>query len=288
MDPDGEPPPPFVEPNESTRLMASFVRDLTRCADAVIYLIIHEPSDSKKRRMLLPMVWSLGNSCGTLRHLALRGDYRAAYVVARGIVETTVNTFYLMVAGDEVIDRAERHALQKVGRRVQQSSTIGDSTIKTEYRGPGGVPAIPEHVRAAIEEFTSKSGRERSWSELSVPQRIEFVGGALGPRVLTALHFAYDSLYGHASEIIHGTYFGALFAMGLAEPSGRSARSKEEVIEFVNDHLTMTLMLTALAVRELLAHCARDLGNERLVEIFVKVGESQLGQLDERWRPTTA
>ena len=99
----------------------------------------------------------------------------------------------------------------------------------------------------ALTEFTSKKGREiTSWTPETVQEQIEAIDARYGKRISTNLQFALMSIYRHASEIAHGTFFGALFALGLTSPSG-SPKSPEELQNHQRQNLSMLLMMLGLA-----------------------------------------
>ena len=250
-----------------------------KCANAVIYLSRHDGRQTRFHSYLYPMLWAASNSFANVRDLSAHGDYRSVYVVARGVVEGCVNILYLMVSGDDVLEQAVQHALQRTYRRQNYEHAIGSSRVQVQRVGKDGEPPqLPQVVLDAIAEFSTKQGREiREWTAAPLTSRMETIGEVLGDRVLQSLHIAYDAVYRDSSEIIHGTLFGALFAMGWTEPRGNW--SHDEANAFVNGHLFFVLMAVAAAFRETIAECARDLGNDRLAEICRAVGSQHLEAL---------
>lgn len=116
-------------------------------------------------------------------------------------------------------------------------------------------------LQAAVEEFTGARGRELTdWTPESVDQRIERIYDRLGPNVAVPLHSARFGIYRHASEISHGTLFGAMFALGMTTPSGPSADASA-LQQHVNDHLSMVLLLTAMSIGALLGQLAEEYGD---------------------------
>jgi hypothetical protein len=64
---------------------------------------------------------------------------------------------------------------------------------------------------------------------------------------MTALHWARFAVYRHSSEILHGTFFSALFFFGLTTPSGRP-RSPAELNEVIGQQHMLVLMASILAL----------------------------------------
>jgi hypothetical protein len=107
-------------------------------------------------------------------------------------------------------------------------------------------------LQAALAEFTSKKGREiTSWTPETVQEQIETIDARYGKRISTNLQFALMSIYRHESDIAHGTFFGALFALGLTSPSG-PPKSPEELQIHQRQNLSMLLMMLGLATSALI------------------------------------
>ena len=106
---------------------------------------------------------------------------------------------------------------------------------------------VSKELEESIEEFTTRSGREKGWTDLSIDARCERVGHVLGSEVLTPLHWARFAVYRHSSEILHGTFFSAVFFMGLTEPGGAPADPAEWLDRIAAQHL-MVLMAAVLSL----------------------------------------
>jgi hypothetical protein len=70
-------------------------------------------------------------SAGTLTRLSDSAGFhtRDCFGIARTINETAINICYTLAMGDEVAERAERHAHQKAYRDLHRESAIGDSKM---------------------------------------------------------------------------------------------------------------------------------------------------------------
>lgn len=258
-------PESFVPLDERTNAMLAFVSRQRRLIDGVIAHLISLSTPSPTERVLLPMAWALGNSSGGLERLGRAGHFREAYVVARGLLEAIVNTLFIVAEGDDAALRAERHAKQKAFRDLARSSTIEGQTIKAGLVSlDSSTP--PAEIAAAMAEFTTRRGAEsQEWTKESIDDRIVVIGRRFGQRTLTELHFARFATYRHASEIVHGTLFAALFAFGMTQPGGPPA-SGEQLKRHVNDHLSMVLWMSGLAMDAFLRGMAEALAMPDLSE----------------------
>lgn len=65
--------------------------------------------------------------------------------------------------------------------------------------------------------------------------------------MLTSLHWARFAVYRHSSEILHGTFFGAAFFLGVTDPAG-PPRSPEQLLARIAGQHLMVLLAGALSV----------------------------------------
>lgn len=85
-----------------------------------------------------------------------------------------------------------------------------------------------KNIEAIVREFTSRRGTPLNWTDLSVSQRIIAVESKFGKRVSIGLNAAYTVVYQDASEMIHGSYLGALKSLGR-EPFKETAIDIEAI-----------------------------------------------------------
>lgn len=197
--------------------------------------------------VLSMMLQAAGASSHTLLRLSDRPGLhtRDCYTIARSIVETAVNLCYVMAEGPAAAERAMRHARQKSFRDTERESKIGDSVIRLTLASRPD-PSEIDDLEKDTAEFTSRAGREKGWVDASIDDRIAVVG-KLSDRAMTALHWARFAVYRHSSEILHGSFFSALFFFGLTAPSGH-LRSLAELSEAIGQQHMLVLMAAILAL----------------------------------------
>jgi hypothetical protein len=204
----------------------------------------------KVRAAVVPMSLAAGQSVGTiLQYIQERGiPVRDCFPVARSAVETFVNATYVLAGGDALAEKAIRHAQQKLHRGFDRSIGRGEYKIYITASPMPDIKGQPE-LKAALEEFTTARGREKSWTDDSVPMRIEKVGQALGVVPASGLLGAYALIYGDASEIIHGSLFGIqLFYHGRT----KSLASVEDFRALTAEHLEGIFFAVFLALNSYL------------------------------------
>lgn len=139
---------------------------------------------------------------------------RAQLVLCRALFETCVNTMRLIAGGEKIADEMIQHANQKFFRDRDRVSEIeGGWRIQTAVDNGA---SIPPDVVEMMAKFTSKSGREKtSWIEESIEDKIAAIA-TMGDHFATfCIQQALMGIYRHSSEVLHGTYYGALFSLGL-------------------------------------------------------------------------
>lgn len=234
---------------------------LLEAEQAIVNQIIHALMSQRTlppatSRICLPMAWAVGNSIVGLVGSARDGRFREAYISGRALLETIVNTMFILAEGEVVAARAERHAMQKAARDLKRESSIGKSIINLISGDVLG--RLPQDIQDAIDEFSRPSGAEiQQWTPESLDERIARIGGEYGEAALTRLHFARFGIYRYASEIMHGTYFGALFSFGQTQPNAPT--DAETLKANANQHLALVLFMTGLACDAFVAAFARDL-----------------------------
>jgi hypothetical protein len=222
--------------------------------DGSIANLIKEPlSIPKSIQEIMPtMLQALGSSSNTLVKLSENPGLqtRDCYSIARSIVELSVNICYITAEGEDVAEHAIKHVRQKSYRDLDRESKIGNSIIKSVYSGRPDVSSI-EDLQFEIQEFTSRSGREKGWTSLSIDKRIEIVGRSMGDSVSNNLHFSRFMVYRHSSEILHGTLFGVLFFLGLTSPRSKSY-SKQDFLEHIGQQHMLILFAIILAINSVI------------------------------------
>ena len=239
------------------------------------------------QRVLPAMLQALGSSSNTLVSLSEEPGLqsRDCFSVCRSIVELAVNVCYICAEGEAAAARAERHAEQKAVRDLDRESSVGGQTIRLRSAAREAL-RFPGELAESIDEFTARSGREKGWTDLSVDARCERVGQVLGDKVLTPLHWARFAVYRHSSEILHGTFFSAVFFLGLTDPKG-APTSPDDLLDRISGQHLMILMAAVLSlvavakavdaifgVPELAVQAERHLADLRTAPFFGRVDKS--------------
>ena len=222
---------------------------------------------------LIPLLYAVTDSSDTLIMLSQKGNLRDCFVIGRTIFETIVNALYICTQGDKAARKAKRHAYQKAYRDLERDLQINTEKISIRWTGKDNLPKDPE-LNFAIEEFTSKAGREiTSWTPENVKERIELISSKYGNKVSRQLQFGLLSIYRHSSEIAHGTLFGALFALGMTSPG--TPKTSEELAQYQRGQLSMILLMLGLSISAIILVIEKELGqiefsteSEQAIEIL--------------------
>lgn len=199
-----------------------------------------------KTDIVLPiLLQAAGSSSNTLSKLSDSSGMhtRDCYSIARSIIEVSSNICFIIAEGPEAADRALRHSQQKSHRDLKRESLVGDSKITLFFNGIEDLE--DENIKNNLDEFTTKSNREKNWVDATIDQRIE-VAGRLGGKVLSYLHMARFIVYRHSSEILHGSFFGAMYFFGATAPPRRN--SLDDFKQNFSEHHIMIMQASILSL----------------------------------------
>jgi hypothetical protein len=178
---------------ETVAGMREILFDQTRLIDSVLqHLTLHR--DGKRKlasgevevlRIITTMVDVAGISGHSILKLTENANLqvRDAYPVARSIVEAVVNIIFIMASGKTVAEKAERHAKQKAIRELDRGFQAGGINIHSRYKGHFNDEASGR-VEELLTEFTSKKGREKDWTHLSVRECLDAIEHLSDPLIL--------------------------------------------------------------------------------------------------------
>jgi hypothetical protein len=133
---------------------------------------------------------------------------RMLFPIARSSVETWINTAYILAGGEDMAQRAIHHAQQKFFRDNDRTFGRGNSQMRVRIL-PAADERPSEELQKMMDDFTTKKGHSKDWTDLTAPQRIEFIQQTLGDSCSAGFLGAYGLIYSDASEIVHGSLYGA-------------------------------------------------------------------------------
>jgi hypothetical protein len=247
----------FPELQQTLAGMRKLLYAQTRIVDLCLHHLLqyrdgNASLPANANRTVLEVVIAMIHVSGVSGHSILRLteeiglQARDGYPIARSVVESAINIAFVMAEGEPVASRAKRHAQQKSFRDLNRTSTIAGQTFTLGWSGQLD-PIEIKRLTALAEEFSTKAGREkRDWIDRSVDDRIATVARRFGEQTSTLIHAAMLMVYRHASEILHGTYFAALFFWGVTRPGERPATADDLRVTMA-DHQFAVLCSTLLA-----------------------------------------
>lgn len=227
----------------------------TRHVDACIHLLNEDEygraplpaGEPDINRVIKALMHMIGISAHSLVKLTEEVGLAAkdGYPLARAIIEGAVNVAYLMASDPEVSRKAQRHAEVRAFRDLSRQAEMGNWTVQAGYQGQ--IPAVEvQRLEAMTAEFTTARGREKDWTDLSLRQRLDATATAFRNTALLSLNVSAFNIYRHASEVMHGSYYGALMIWGLTIPGPRPTERDAFRLVFV-DHQFSTLMSAIFA-----------------------------------------
>ncbi|MEH6659948.1 DUF5677 domain-containing protein [Leeuwenhoekiella marinoflava] len=195
---------------------------------------LKESERQEELKVIGPLCVGIVESAKSFILLAENGHYRDAFVTSRTLLETIINVSYMCAIGTDATEKANRHALQKTKRDLERKLEIEGILIEQTFQPTDLFLANPK-LKEALEEFTSKKGREiTSWTQESVIKRIEIITDKYGVKPSNFLKLPFYHIYRHSSEIAHGSYFGMLYIKGLTQLS-KPLYSLEQTIDYFEE-----------------------------------------------------
>ena len=238
------------------------LQSLTRIAEVTLYRLKlatdgGEPlvaGDPEVVSVIMPMLHMVGMSTQSVLLLAsdAKLPVRDAYPIARAVVEGSVNILFIMAEGRAAAEKAKRHAASISYRNLFRSANIAGVQVEVAYEGSATLQDYPDVV-ALMAEFTTKSGREKPWSDKTIKQKIEMVTEKFTHQRALLLMGAWFGVYKLASEVVHGSYFGAVFFWGADRPRRKPVDSTEDLVEILREHQFAILSSVAFALFDLLS-----------------------------------
>lgn len=140
-------------------------------------------------------------------------NVKDAFPVARSVVESIVNVCYLM-AEEKEAERALRHAEFRSLRDLRRSWQTGPISMSVAWQGEISA-ASKARLGELSKEFISRKGRELSWTDRTLRQRLDAAFLKFDQKSLMSLSGSAFNIYGAASEVVHGSYFSAIHFLGL-------------------------------------------------------------------------
>jgi len=199
------------------------------------------------------LTFSAGLTLDTLEMISRKVRVKDAWVVARCALETITNAAFICVGGAPTSDKMLRYYYQRKLR--DRNREINVAGITASIRAfPEIEPDDHPELKNYMDEFTSKKGREiESWTSESMSQKIETICEKYKTREVSMFVVSHFLIYAQASEALHGTLVGVLYALGHDPFSPEKERDREKIER--NWYAQITSIIIALT------GCARALNH---------------------------
>ncbi len=240
-----------------------------------VFAIIQKDSKNTSWGVILPLLINVCESCSSIEILIKSGiketgrpnpKAREVFIITRSILETILNIVFILAKGNETAEKARSHYIQKAYKDLNTEFDILGQVIKQEFSGKVDLEANVD-LKNAIEEFTTSKGKSiNNWTPENPSEKLEAIHKKYGKDISLSLQFGLFSIYGNASEIIHGTFYGSMFLLGLTEPN-KSSPSAENVEKHQRGWISLILFKIANSINSLLTVISIELPNPKIEEI---------------------
>lgn len=235
--------------------MREIVLAQTRNIDQCLHLLSQQrdsqialEGDPAVFQVILPMTHMVGISGHSILKLTdeIGLGAKDAYPIARAIVEGSINVCFIMAQGKEMAERAMRHAEVRSYRDRDRKWVAGGMNVAASYSGELE-PEVVARLEGLLPEFTSARWREKDWTDKSLKERLDATAEVFPNNALISLVTSAFNIYRHSSEVIHGSYFSALYFWGISTPGRGVPTTADELRSTMLDHQFSILMSTIFA-----------------------------------------
>jgi len=262
--------------------LVEYLNDIETCINGTILVINHKKNPEKQWAIIIPLIHAIGDSCNSIKILIESGldpekmlipKTRDTIIIARSIIETSLNIIFILAKGEEAAIKARKHYIQKSYRNLDRELKILDQVTKLKWSGEVDLEKNTD-LRESLDEFTKENGQViYEWTQESNKKKLEFIHKKFGPNVSGGIQIPYFFTYPMASELIHGTFFGAMALVGLSEIKERP-ESVEELENYSRSWITSTLTMILLSLDSLMEAIALELPNKEIKNIFRETVDS--------------
>jgi len=195
------------------------------------------------------MVWPMLESCQSILILSENKKLRDCLALSRMVLDLALNLGYFSVHGKKAIDKALKHAHQKSYRDLHRNMELDDIKIFIGLNNLDNVE-MPSKLEKAIEEYTTTNGNEeRSWTgdkKDNVFRKIKQIRNKHGKSIGMAMAMGTFEIYRHSSEILHGSIFGSMYALGITDFRHNWPKTEEDREKHAFTELSLLLNVLCL------------------------------------------
>lgn len=139
---------------------------------------------------------------------------RTAMMIARPIFEGSINAMRVALGDEDTARRAVSHWEQKAFRDLDRTSEIGAFSLNFRSSAIGNID-VPDSTLDAVKEFSRKNGKEvMEWAEEDLVSRIDMIMRKVPTSNALCIQMAFTGIYRHSSDVLHGTFAGAMHTLG--------------------------------------------------------------------------
>ena len=230
-------------------------------------------------------LWAIMDSCQSIFILSKNKKMRDCFICARAIFDSALNIGYYSVKGNEILDKAFNHSLQKSYRDLKREIELNDFKLIIGIKDIESIPKT-DRLRKSMEEFTSKKGLEvRAWTGDNIYTKIDLITDKFCKRIGIPFTMAFYYIYRHASEIIHGTIFGAMYNFGMTQFRHEWPESQKDINEYYNTVISMIILSVNLLIPSVISIINSHYKMNELVDKSKDVVSKQRHSLQNNSKP---
>lgn len=225
-------------------------------------------------------IWQTGTSLEILTNHEVP-SVRDCYILGRAMFETILNACYVCAKGESLAEQAIRHAQQKKYRSFDRKVSVNDTVLSLKRAPEVDLDKFPD-LKAAVEEFTTRSGRERTeWTNDSLVKRIEAVDKKYDGKASKLLTIGMLQIYRDASEMVHGTLYSVLDYMGRLDGRPSDEKGKRNLKQRDIPRINLLLIILSLCINQLIRILGQEFSLDDIVADSNKSDEKMMAASKE-------
>lgn len=198
---------------------------------------------------IYPLLFSIWHTGKSIDLLVRHQHVNESYILGRSFLERLITYTYLIFCDEEEYARYLAYTKQKQYRVLNRSFVAGNSEALLKRSGSIDLAKNPD-LKRAVDMFTSEKGKPKTrWTSQTLSQMLQAIASK-GAIEIGYLMLAVLWIYDDASEALHGTLYGSIFHVGLAQDKIPS--SKEELNQKWNEQLSASLFALGTCVHTLI------------------------------------
>lgn len=222
-----------------------------------------DDSISGRTRELKSFLGAIVSTGVAISRLAQEDLLNECTMLGRAFFERSINFSCLLLCDEQKFKEYHEHFIQKAYRKLNREFKAGNTKMGIKFNGEIDLNSDSQ-LKEAVEKY-SKNGREvKDFLRLKIPEKLDLIRNLSGTDIAFFLHYQ-AVFYEDGSEAMHGSFYGAVFHLGVAQPGFDPAD-----VDSANIHLQKMLALFLLDIGTIIHQLLVIIGKFENIQTLVE------------------